>query len=113
MKSVPSPRDDDVVTPAPRRMDRRFDTDLAVNFLKASGHPGRLAILRYLSGGEKSVGMLETLMETRQAAVSQQLARLRQEGLVTFRRDGKTIYYRLSDNRVAHFVDVLQDVFRD
>ncbi|MSU91451.1 metalloregulator ArsR/SmtB family transcription factor [Rhodobacteraceae bacterium 2CG4] len=94
-------------------MDRRFDSDLAVNFLKASGHPGRLTILRYLSTGEKSVGMLETLMETRQAAVSQQLARLRQEGLVTFRRDGKTIYYRLSDNRVAHFVDVLQDVFRD
>ncbi|MHA3978531.1 ArsR/SmtB family transcription factor [Halovulum sp. GXIMD14794] len=94
-------------------MDRRFDTELAVNYLKASGHPGRLAILRYLSTGEKSVGMLETLMETRQAAVSQQLARLRQEGLVACRRDGKTIYYRLSDTRVAQFVDVLQDVFRD
>lgn len=113
MKSVPKPLSDDVVTPGPRRLDRRFDTDLAVNFLKASGHPGRLAILRYLSTGEKSVGMLETLMETRQAAVSQQLARLRQEGLVACRRDGKTIYYRLNDNRVAQFVDVLQDVFRD
>jgi len=85
---------------------------LAVNFLKASGHPGRLAILRYLSSGEKSVGMLEELMDTRQAAVSQQLARLRQEGLVRNRRDGKTIYYRLADDRVAQFVNALEDIFR-
>lgn len=93
-------------------MDRRFDTDRAVNFLKASGHPGRLAILRYLSTGEKSVSMLETLMETRQAAVSQQLARLRQEGLVANRRDGKTIFYRLTDARVERFVQALETVFR-
>ncbi|WP_112323859.1 ArsR/SmtB family transcription factor [Oceanibium sediminis] len=96
----------------PQRLNRKFDSDLAVNFLKASGHPGRLAILRYLSTGEKSVGMLETLMETRQAAVSQQLARLRQEGLVTNRRDGKTIYYRLTDSQVERFVQLLETVFR-
>ena len=101
-----------IVQPGPQRLDRKFDSDMAVNFMKASGHPGRLAILRYLSTGEKSVGMLETLMETRQAAVSQQLARLRQEGLVSNRRDGKTIYYRLADAQVERFVQMLQDVFR-
>ena len=100
------------VHPGPQRGDRRFDSDTAVTFMKAAGHPGRLAILRYLVTGEKSVGMLETLMETRQAAVSQQLARLRQEGLVSNRRDGKTIYYRLASPQVEEFVRMLQDVFR-
>lgn len=98
--------------PGPQQGDRRFDTEAAVTFMKAAGHPGRLAILRYLVTGEKSVGMLETLMGTRQAAVSQQLARLRQEGLVANRRDGKTIYYRLAGARVELFVNMLQDVFR-
>ena len=55
---------------------------------------------------------METLMETRQAAVSQQLARLRQEGLVTNRREGKTIYYRLTDSQVERFVQLLETVFR-
>jgi ArsR family transcriptional regulator, virulence genes transcriptional regulator len=113
MRSVQqSPRTSHLAATGPTRIDRRFDSGLAVNFLKATGHPGRLAILRYLSTGEKSVGMLETLMDTRQAAVSQQLARLRQEGLVTNRRDGKTIYYRLTDDRVKHFITMLEEVFR-
>lgn len=96
----------------PQGTDSGFDTESAVNFLKASGHPGRLTILRHLCTGEKSVGMLEALMGTRQAAVSQQLARLRQEGLVNNRRDGKTIFYRLNDPQVERFVRILQDVFR-
>lgn len=112
MKSVPQLQHDRFGAEQPRRVDRGFNTERAVNFLKASGHPGRLAILRYLAGGEKSVGMLETLMDARQAAVSQQLARLRQEGLVTCRREGKTIYYRLSDAQVEHFVTALHQVFR-
>jgi ArsR family transcriptional regulator len=95
-----------------RSRERKIDNDLAVTFLKAAGHPGRLAILNYLSTGEKSVGMLETLLDTRQAAVSQLLARLRQEGLVQCRREGKTIFYRLADARVERFVGALQDVFR-
>ncbi|MEM8788468.1 MAG: metalloregulator ArsR/SmtB family transcription factor [Pseudomonadota bacterium] len=96
----------------PLRADRRFDTATAVNFLKASGHHGRLSILRYLANGEKSVGMLEKMMDTRQAAVSQQLARLRQEGLVDYRRDGKTIYYRLATPHVERFVAMLETAFR-
>lgn len=93
--------------------DKDFDTNGAVNFLKATGHPGRLAILRYLSSGEKSVSTLEALLDTRQAAVSQQLARLRQEGLVACRRDGKTIYYSLADHRARRMVDMLQELFRE
>ena len=110
MQSV---RDDSFLTRRKFLGDKDFNTTAAVNFLKATGHPGRLAILRYLISGEKSVSTLEALMNTRQAAVSQQLARLRQEGLVTCRRDGKTIYYSLADARVRRMVDILQEMFRE
>jgi len=83
----------------------------ASRFLKAVSHEGRLMILCYLASGEKSVTDLETLLSSRQAAVSQQLARLRSEGLVFARRDGKTIYYRLADKRATRILDVVYDIF--
>jgi len=83
----------------------------AAAFLKALAHEGRLLILCYLSSGEKSVTELETLLGSRQAAVSQQLARLRLEGLVTCRRDGKTIYYSLGDPRAARTIGLMYDMF--
>jgi len=84
---------------------------LASNFLKAIGHEGRLMILCFLSEGEKSVTELEDLLSARQAAVSQQLSRLRLEGLVTPRREGKTIYYRLTDERPRQIIEVVYDLF--
>jgi len=83
----------------------------ASNFLKAISHEGRLMILCHLVSGEKSVTELEHLLSARQAAVSQQLSRLRLEGLVTPRRDGKTIYYRLSDDRPRRVLDLIYDLF--
>ena len=83
----------------------------AANFLKAISHEGRLLILCHLSAGEKSVTELEDLISARQAAVSHQLARLRLEGLVTPRRDGKTIYYRLTDDRPRQMIDLVYDMF--
>jgi DNA-binding transcriptional ArsR family regulator len=83
----------------------------ASNFLKAISHEGRLMILCHLSAGEKSVTELEELLSARQAAVSQQLSRLRLEGLVTPRRDGKTIYYRLADDRPQKIMEVVYDMF--
>ena len=83
----------------------------AAAFLKALAHEGRLLILCYLSSGEKSVTELEQLLGSRQAAVSQQLARLRLEGLVTCRRDGKTIYYSLGDQRAARTIGLMYDMF--
>ncbi|MDE0588796.1 metalloregulator ArsR/SmtB family transcription factor [Halocynthiibacter sp. C4] len=64
-------------------------------FLKSISHEGRLQILCHLSSGEKTVGELEALLGVRQAAVSQQLSRLRNDGLVQCRRSGKSIIYRL------------------
>lgn len=83
----------------------------AAAFLKALSHEGRLMILCHLAGGEKSVTELEALLGQRQAAVSQQLARLRLEGLVSTRRDGKAIYYALQDGRVLALVRLLPEMF--
>ncbi|TDT75597.1 ArsR family transcriptional regulator [Litoreibacter halocynthiae] len=83
----------------------------ASNFLKAISHEGRLMILCHLATGEKSVTELEELLSARQAAVSQQLSRLRSEGLVSPRRDGKAIYYSLTDRRAVQILDVVYDLF--
>ena len=84
---------------------------LATNFLKAIGHEGRLMILCHLVTGEKSVTELEELLSARQAAVSQQLGRLRLEGLVKPRREGKTIFYSLTDDRCKKIISVVYDLF--
>ena len=83
----------------------------ASNFLKAISHEGRLMILCHLVTGEKSVTELEELLSARQAAVSQQLSRLRLEGLVVPRREGKAIYYRLSDERPRRILEVVYELF--
>ena len=85
-------------------------TDAAA-YLKTLAHEGRLMILCHLGAGEKSVGELEDLLNIRQAAVSQMLARLREEGLVATRRDGKTIYYSLSDDRTEKVIGLLYSLF--
>lgn len=94
---------------APEEMMSRADD--ASSFLKALAHEGRLMILCYLSTGEKTVTELEVLLSSRQAAVSQQLARLRLEGLVAARREGKAIFYSLADPRAERLIGVLYDVF--
>lgn len=83
----------------------------AAAFLKALSHEGRLMILCHLSSGEKSVTELERLLDSRQAAVSQQLARLRLEGLVSCRRDGKAIYYSIQDPKVGRTIALVYDMF--
>ena len=93
-------------------MDRMVKhADTAAQFLKSISHEGRLMILCHLATGEKSVTELERLLSARQAAVSQQLSRWRLEGLVEPRRDGKTIYYRLTDRRATRILDVVYELF--
>ncbi len=85
----------------------------ASEFLKALAHESRLLILCDLLGGEKSVGELEAFLDLRQSTVSQQLARLRLEGLVASRRDGKTIYYSIANEKVRAVIGVLYSAFCD
>ena len=83
----------------------------AAAFLKTLAHEGRLMILCHLATGEKSVSVLEGLLDLRQAAVSQMLARLREDGLVTTRRDGKTVYYRLRNDVTVQVIALLHDIY--
>jgi DNA-binding transcriptional ArsR family regulator len=80
-------------------------------FLKAMAHPNRLLILCILCEGERSVSELEQLLALRQPTVSQQLARLREDGLVKTRRQGKIIYYSLAGNDVRIIVESVDRVF--
>jgi DNA-binding transcriptional ArsR family regulator len=93
-------------------LDRMVDNaKRASDFLKALAHESRLMILCILAEGEKSVGELEDILELRQPTVSQQLARLRADGLVTTRRNGKTIYYSLASDEARVVIGAIYDVF--
>ena len=83
----------------------------AADFLKACAHENRLMILCLLAERERSVSELELALELTQAAVSQQLARLRHEGLVETRREGRTIYYSLPDETTRRFIQAIYDKF--
>jgi DNA-binding transcriptional ArsR family regulator len=83
----------------------------ASDFLKALAHESRLMILCILAEGEKSVSELEDLLSLRQPTVSQQLARLRADGLVSTRREGKAIYYKLASEEARIVIGAIYDVF--
>lgn len=83
----------------------------AATLVKAMAHEARMQILCHLIEGEKSVGELETLLGLRQAAVSQQLARLREQGLVASRRDGRARLYRISDQRAHAVVSLVHQLY--
>lgn len=83
----------------------------ASNFLKAVANENRLTLLCILARGEYSVTELETMLGERQTTVSQQLARLRLDDLVTTRRRGKAVYYRLADEKLVKFVSLMHELF--
>ncbi len=84
---------------------------LASEFLKALSHETRLLLLCLLSEKERSVTELENLLSLRQPTVSQQLSRLRLDGLVTTRREGKTVYYSIADDDIKRVIALLYEIF--
>ncbi|MBB6306900.1 ArsR/SmtB family transcription factor [Xanthobacter tagetidis] len=83
----------------------------ASDFLKALSHENRLLLLCLLAERERSVTELENILSLRQPTVSQQLARLRLDDLVTTRRDGKTIYYSLANDDVRRVISVIYSIY--
>jgi len=83
----------------------------ASGFLKALAHEARLLILCLLIDQEKSVTEIEEVLSLRQPAISQQLARLRADGLVETRRDGKNVFYSLARPEVREVIRVLHGAF--
>ena len=83
----------------------------AVALLKSLSHEGRLQILCCLVDGERSVTQLAEALNTNPVNVSQQLMRLRAEGVVQTRREGKSVIYSLAREEVARIVTALRDTF--
>ena len=75
------------------------------DYFKALAHPVRLQILTILRQGEACVCHLEAILHKRQAYISQQLAVLREVGLLAERKEGLFVYYSLADNNVKAVLD--------
>jgi ArsR family transcriptional regulator len=80
---------------------------------QALSHPVRLRILDILAQQEACVCHLTAILDQRQPYVSQQLATLREAGLVTDRREGTLIYYRLADDHLARLLQEGKNVVQD
>jgi DNA-binding transcriptional ArsR family regulator len=84
----------------------------AATLMKALSNEHRLLILCHLIGAEElPVGALVDRVGLSQSAVSQHLAKLREEGLVRFRRESQTLHYRVSDPRAGQVLALLRDIF--
>lgn len=79
--------------------------------LKSLAHPQRLQLLCYLSQNERTVSDLEKLCHASQSQLSQFLQRMKGEGLVNARRDGKFVYYSIADARVLKLIQALHKIF--
>ena len=83
----------------------------ATAFLKKLSNPDRLLVACALVEGERSVRELEDGLGIRQPGLSQQLAELREAGLIAGRKEGKQVFYRLADPRIETFVHTMHDLF--
>lgn len=84
----------------------------AATLLKLLANEKRLLALCHLSAkGEMPVGALAQAIGLSQSALSQHLALLREENIVTYRRDGQTLHYAISDPHAAHLLAVLQAIY--
>jgi DNA-binding transcriptional ArsR family regulator len=83
----------------------------AADLMRSLSHPQRLLVLCALGPGEKSVGELRAELGIGQVPMSQQLMRLRADGLVTSRREGTTVYYRIAQSEALGVVEALHATF--
>lgn len=83
----------------------------AARLMNALGNESRLMILCMLAEKERSVGELNEAVPLSQSALSQQLARLRRQGLVDTRRESQSIFYSLADGPASTIIHVLHDLY--
>lgn len=83
----------------------------ATRLLKVLANEKRLMLLCLLVEGERSVGELNARVELSQSALSQHLAILREDGLVTTRREAQTIYYALAEGPAQRVIDTLHGIY--
>lgn len=83
----------------------------ACALLKTLGNADRLLLLCQLTQGEFCVSELESLLDIQQPTLSQQLGVLREEGMVSTRREGKQIFYAIASSEAAAVMQVLYELF--
>jgi DNA-binding transcriptional ArsR family regulator len=89
----------------------REKAEAAANFMKILANPNRLMIACTLLQGEQAVGDLEITLGIRQPSLSQQLAELRESGIVEARREAKQVFYRIADQRAVALLATLNQIF--
>lgn len=84
----------------------------AVNLLKALANEPRLLVLCHLADGQElAVGAIAQRLQLSQSALSQHLAKLREQGLLTTRKEAQTVFYRVCDPKALQLLTLLQDLF--
>jgi DNA-binding transcriptional ArsR family regulator len=91
----------------------RENATRASELMKLLGHPHRLMILCELNQGECSVGELSDKIGINQSPLSQHLARMRHEGVVTSRREAQTVYYSLAGSEITAVISLLYGLYCD
>jgi DNA-binding transcriptional ArsR family regulator len=92
------------------KMIRHKTYNTQIQIFKLLSHPARLAILETLHGGEQCVCHMEAALGYRQAYLSQQLASLRDAGIIQDRRDGWNIFYRVTDERIYDVLSAVKQI---
>jgi ArsR family transcriptional regulator len=84
--------------------------EIKANLFRVLGHPARVRILELLREGERSVGALQSELGLESGGTSQHLAALRRIGLVSPRREGTSVYYRVVDGRVFDLLAIAREI---
>ena len=83
---------------------------LKADLFRALGHPARVRLLQLLRADERSVGAIQEALELDSSSVSQHLALLRRQGLVSSRKEGTSVYYRVSDPRTLELLELAKGI---
>jgi DNA-binding transcriptional ArsR family regulator len=83
---------------------------LKAEFFRVLGHPARVRVLQALREGEQTVGALQEALDLDSGGTSQHLAALRKQGLVEGRREGTSVYYRVTDPRVHELLELAKTI---
>jgi ArsR family transcriptional regulator len=83
---------------------------LKAALFRTLGHPARVRLLQLLREGEQSVGALQAALGLDSGGTSQHLAALRTRGLVTSRREGTSVYYRVKDPRTLELLELAKTI---
>jgi DNA-binding transcriptional ArsR family regulator len=94
-------------------VDKAMLFEMQADICQALANPKRLQVLDLLKGGELSVGEMMKAMGIPKANLSQHLAVMRQKGIVSARREGTTVYYRLARPRITEACAVMREVLMD